>query len=171
MSAPNYNWTCNACGASVKAGVNSCSECGCAAGASGNETEKRRDPDGYLRKLKYKKFEASVLSIIYGPAFVFALVSSGRFLELLILIIALVTLTAMEWEKLRSAFQDKTYLINCVTLGGLVFSILVARVYFAPELIVNYLWIGLPIMLIATYYLLIGKKGKEACERFNGQHV
>ena len=168
LSAPNYNWTCNACGASVEAGVRNCSKCGCAAGASGNETEKRRDPNGYLNKLKYKKFEASVLSIIYGPAFIFYFASSGRYLELLLLVVALISLSVMERKKLQSAFKDKTYLIHCAALGGLVFSILVARVHFAPELIVNYLWIGLPIMLIATYYLLIGRKGEEACERFNG---
>ncbi|MEH6347569.1 MAG: hypothetical protein V7785_20910 [Bermanella sp.] len=167
MSAPNYVWTCNACGTSVKAGVGSCSKCGCVAGASGDETEKLRDPSGYFHKLKHKKFEASILSIIYGPAFIFSFASSGRFLELLVVVITLVVLIVMEWKKIQSVFQDKSYLLYCTGLGGFLSLVMLINIFFVPELFFSYFWIGLPVILIATYYLLIGKKGKEACERFN----
>ncbi len=170
MSAPKYNWTCNACGASVKAGVASCTKCGCAAGASGDETEKRRDPNGYLNKLKYKKFEALVLSIIYGPGFVLHFASSGRYLELLLLVVALIYLFAIEWKKLQSAFQDKSYLLYCVALGVLSSVIMLNR-FFMQEFNASFFWVGIPLMIVATYYLLIGKKGKEACGRFNDQHI
>ncbi len=170
LSAPNYNWTCNACGASVEAGVGNCSKCGCAAGASGDETEKRRDPNGYLNKLKYKKFEASVLSIIYGPGFFFYFASSGRYLELLLLVVALISLSVMEWKKLKSAFQDKSYLLYCTALGLLSSAILLYS-FFIQEFYASFFWVGFPLIITATYFLLIGKKGKEACERFNDQHV
>jgi len=169
--APNYNWTCNACGETVKAGESRCSKCGCKAGANGIETEKKGNPLGYLRKLAYRKFEAAILAVIYAPFFILALYNAGRFPELFIVVIGLVVFFIKDWKSIQHAFQDRAYLASCLSVGIVVFFAMVGRIYFIPDFIVNYAVLGLVVMCCVTYYLLKGKKAQEACKRFNDNQV